>query len=55
MFRALRNAWRLLGMALSLARHDALFPLEALGIAPAVVACAKVAKQGEVTEAMGRA
>ena len=34
MFRALRNAWRLLRMAVSFARHDALFPLETLGIAP---------------------
>ena len=38
MLRALRNRWRLLRMALSLARHDALFPLETLGIAPALIA-----------------
>ena len=37
MLRALRNFWRLLRLALSLARHDALFPLEIIGIAPAVV------------------
>ena len=36
MFRAFRNGWRLLRMALSFARHDALFPLETLGIAPAL-------------------
>ena len=28
MFRAIRNSWRLLRVALSFARHDALFPLE---------------------------
>ena len=33
MFRALRNSWRLLQIAFSLARHDALFPLETLGVA----------------------
>ena len=38
MFRALRNSWRLLRLALSFARHDALFPLEILGIAPALIA-----------------
>jgi len=42
MFRALRNGWRLLRLALSLARHDALFPLETLGIAPALVAWARL-------------
>ena len=38
MLRAIRNSWRLLRMALSLARHDALFPLEILRITPALVA-----------------
>jgi ubiquinone biosynthesis protein len=42
MFRALRNSWYLLRMALSLARHDALFPLEILGITPALVAWARL-------------
>ncbi len=42
MFRAFRNGWRLLRMALSFARHDALFPLENLGIAPALVAWARI-------------
>ncbi|HZQ01094.1 MAG TPA: 2-polyprenylphenol 6-hydroxylase [Reyranella sp.] len=42
MFRALRNSWRLLGLALSFARHDALFPLEILGIAPALIAWARL-------------
>ncbi|MBV8394270.1 MAG: 2-polyprenylphenol 6-hydroxylase [Alphaproteobacteria bacterium] len=42
MFRALRNGWRLLRMALSFARHDALFPLETLGIAPALIAWARL-------------
>src|SRR3990167_6970812 len=42
MLRALRNGRRLLRMALSFARHDALFPLETLGIAPALVAWARL-------------
>ncbi len=42
MFRALRNSWRLLTLALSFARHDALFPLETLGIAPALIAWARL-------------
>ena len=42
MLRALRNTWRLLRMALSLARHDALFPLETLAIAPALVVWARL-------------
>jgi len=42
MFRALRNSWRLLRVTLSFARHDALFPLETLGIAPALIAWARL-------------
>ncbi|SJZ94782.1 2-octaprenylphenol hydroxylase [Enhydrobacter aerosaccus] len=42
MLRALRNGWRLLRMALTFARHDALFPLETLGIAPALIAWARL-------------
>src|SRR3979490_2613788 len=42
MFRALRNSWRLLRLALSFARHDALFLLEILGIAPALLAWARL-------------
>ncbi|MBS0221482.1 MAG: 2-polyprenylphenol 6-hydroxylase [Proteobacteria bacterium] len=42
MFRALRNGWRLLRMAVTFARHDALLPLEALGIAPALIAWARL-------------
>jgi len=42
MLRALRNSWRLLRVALSFARHDALFPLEILGIAPALIAWARL-------------
>jgi len=42
MLRALRNSWRLLRVALSFARHDALFPLEILGVAPALVAWARL-------------
>src|SRR4030081_2382889 len=42
MLRAIRNTWRLLRLALSLARHDALFPLEILGITPALVVWARL-------------
>lgn len=42
MFRAVRNSWRLLRVAMSFARHDALFPLETLGIAPALIAWARL-------------
>src|SRR5258708_32669903 len=42
MLRAVRTTWRLLRLALSLARHDALFPLEILGIAPALIAWARL-------------
>src|SRR3954469_11173743 len=42
MLRALRNSWRLLRVALSFARHDALFPLETLEIAPALIAWARL-------------
>src|SRR3954470_12343634 len=48
MLRALRNSWRLLRVALSFARHDALFPLETLGIAPALIAWARLfARRGD--------
>lgn len=42
MFRALRNFLRLLRLARSLARHDALFPLEVLNVAPGVTAFARL-------------
>jgi len=42
MFRILRNVTRLLRLARTLARHDALFLLERLEVAPAVVVLAKV-------------
>src|SRR5258706_5502312 len=42
MLRALRNSLRLLRVALSFARHDALFPLEILGIAPPLIAWARL-------------
>ncbi len=42
MLRALRNSWRLLRLAISLARHDALFPLETLGISPALIGWARL-------------
>src|SRR5438128_2070637 len=42
MLRALRNSWRLLRLAISLARHDALFPLETIGVAPALIGWARL-------------
>ena len=45
MIRSLRNVARLLGIARTLARHDALFPLETLGVAPAVVVAARLLSQ----------
>lgn len=43
MLRAVRHVSRLLGIARILARHDALFPLEKLGVAPAVTLLARLA------------
>ncbi len=42
MFRHLRNLFRLLKIARTLARHDVVFLLEALGVAPAVVVAARL-------------
>lgn len=42
MIRFLRNAFRLLRLAFILARHNALFPLEALKVAPAIVVMARL-------------
>ena len=55
MLRAIRNTWRLLRMALSLARHDALFPLETLGIAPALIAWARLFARRARSAPAGRA
>ena len=41
MWRALKHIGRLLGIARTLARHDALFPLDKLNVAPAVAAVAR--------------
>ena len=41
----LRNGFRLLGLARSLARHDALSALERLGIAPGAVRLAKLVRR----------
>src|SRR5262249_47222746 len=41
MYRLLRNAWRLIRIARTLARHDALFPFERAGVAPFLVRVAK--------------
>ncbi|MBM3642973.1 MAG: 2-polyprenylphenol 6-hydroxylase [Alphaproteobacteria bacterium] len=54
MLRALRNSWRLLRLARSLARHDALFPLEVLGIAPAAVAWARLFRRRGDTRRRGQ-
>ncbi|MCW5773501.1 MAG: 2-polyprenylphenol 6-hydroxylase [Rhodospirillaceae bacterium] len=51
MYRALRNLARLLGIARTLARHDALFPIERTGAAPFLV---RVAKTLWKREAPGR-
>ncbi|GAB4176205.1 MAG: 2-polyprenylphenol 6-hydroxylase [Thalassobaculales bacterium] len=48
MFRSLRNLWRLFGIARTLARHDALFPLERVPVAPAVLWLARFARRRNV-------
>lgn len=45
MTRALKNLARLFGIATTLARDDALFPLEALGVAPVVVGAARLVRK----------
>jgi ubiquinone biosynthesis protein len=52
LLRPLRLAWRLLAIARSLARHDALAPLEEAGIAPGVVWLARLVSR---SRAEGRA
>ncbi len=42
MWRALKHVGRLLGIARTLARHDALFPLDSLNVAPEVAALARL-------------
>jgi ubiquinone biosynthesis protein len=42
MLKAIANLFRLLLIARTLARHDALFPLEQLGVAPAVMTLARL-------------
>ena len=41
MFRTFRTLWRLIGIARILARHDALAPLDELGVAPGVMLFAR--------------
>ncbi len=41
MYRAVRNCWRLIRIARTLARHDALFPIERARVAPFLVRIAK--------------
>lgn len=45
MYRTLRNPARLLRICLTLARYDALFPLERVGLAPFVVKVARVLRR----------
>ena len=45
MLRPLRNALRLARLAYTLARHDALFPLEVVGVVPSVVALARLVRR----------
>ncbi len=45
MIRSVRNTLRLARLAFILARHDALFPLETLGIAPGMVAMARLVRR----------
>jgi ubiquinone biosynthesis protein len=42
MFGSIANIARLIGIARTFARHDALFPLERMGVAPAIVTFAKL-------------
>ncbi len=42
MFRSFRNIGRLIGLARILARHDALFSLEMLGVSPVLLALARI-------------
>ncbi|MEE9194645.1 MAG: 2-polyprenylphenol 6-hydroxylase, partial [Alphaproteobacteria bacterium] len=42
MIRSLKNIFRLLKVARTLARHDALFPLQELEVAPGVVALSRL-------------
>lgn len=37
MFRSIRNIWRLIRICRTLARHNALFPLERVGVTPSVI------------------
>src|SRR5687768_13301708 len=45
MLRPLRNTLRLARLAFTLARYDALFPLEVVGVVPGVVAVARLARR----------
>ena len=45
MIRTTRNLFRLLALARTLARHDALFVLETLGVAPTIVVLARLASR----------
>ena len=48
MLRSVRNVRRVFGIARALARHDALFPLELLGLGPAAGALARLVSRNDV-------
>ncbi|TWT15509.1 2-polyprenylphenol 6-hydroxylase [Reyranella sp. CPCC 100927] len=54
MLRFLRNGLRLVQLAFTLARHDALFPLETLRIAPGLVAVARLVRRRGETRRPGQ-
>jgi ubiquinone biosynthesis protein len=54
MLRFLRNVLRLVHLAYTLARHDALFPLETLRIAPGIVALARLVRRRGDTRRPGQ-
>ena len=54
MFRSFRNAKRLLDIAQLMARHDALFPLEYLNVAPMIVAIARRVSKRDVPARPGQ-
>ncbi|TXL81874.1 2-polyprenylphenol 6-hydroxylase [Vineibacter terrae] len=54
MLRFVRNVLRLMQLAYTLARHDALFPLETLRIAPGIVALARLVRRRGDTRRPGQ-
>ena len=54
MYRSVRNAWRLIRIARTLARHDALFAIERAGVAPVLVRVAKALWKRDLPGRPGR-